>query len=144
MFLWLMNTLNAITKYILLCSKCEQNTWWYTFQLNPNPFWWEQYDNRAELVTVPLLPPPSPSHCMHACCRFSMFHHIIYIISFHTLSYLPISAISFTCYGWFVRSSSFAIANENENKNLYYTPQTPYIDSCMNFAVSTTLPYWVQ
>lgn len=79
------------------------------FQLNP--FSWERYDSSAEVVSVLLLPSPSSlpqPHCMHACCRFSMFHHIVYIISLqtHTFSYLPISAISFTYYGWFVRSSS--------------------------------------
>lgn len=113
------------------------------FQLDP--FWWERHENGAKLVTVPLSPPssstlplpPSMPRCMHACCRFSMFHHIIHIISLHTHIY---QFLQFHSHVMVDSCVSALLPLQTKNKNLYYTPQTPYIDSCMNFALSTNLP----
>lgn len=71
-----MNTLNAITKYILLCSICERNTWWY-YSNRANPLW------KCELVLV---------QWMRWCCMLSIFdvssHHNNF--SLHTfLQFLP-------------------------------------------------------
>lgn len=91
-----MNTLNAITKCILLCSICAQNTWWYIFQTFPSHcrrVWiWNGAGVGSYVVDV---------EWMLYAVEFSMFHRII-IISFSTHIY---NSCNFIHMLWLIRAS---------------------------------------
>lgn len=75
--------------------------------------------------------------CVHACCRFSMFHHIIYIISLHTHIYQFLQFHSHVMVDSCV--SALLLLQTKVKIYIIHTANTIHRDSCMNFALSTNL-----
>lgn len=111
------------------------------FQLDP--FWWERHPKAqrywlpCHFRTSPSLLPSLP-RCVHECCRFSMFHHIIYIISLHTHIYQFLQFHSHVMVDSCV--SALLLLQTKVKIYIIHTANTIHRDSCMNFALSTNLP----